>query len=189
MTGLIVPQKTRYFYDTEFIEDGVTIDPISIGIVSEDGRKYYALNIECDYSKANPWVWANVISKLPPRPTTLNPNDPSNFRWKTKIQIAEEIERFLLFDNKQPVLWAYYADYDHVLLCQLYGTMMELPEGFPMYTKDLKQVLDDLGNPRIVKAVNEHHALADAEWVRDTYNYLKENYSHPAFVDRDLIDQ
>ena len=33
----------RYFYDTEFLEDGETIDLISIGIVAEDGREYYAV--------------------------------------------------------------------------------------------------------------------------------------------------
>jgi hypothetical protein len=29
----------RYWLDTEFIEDGKTIDLISIGIVAEDGRE------------------------------------------------------------------------------------------------------------------------------------------------------
>lgn len=28
----------KYWLDTEFIEDGKTIDLVSIGIVSEDGR-------------------------------------------------------------------------------------------------------------------------------------------------------
>ena len=28
----------RYFYDTEFIDDGRTIDLISIGVAAEDGR-------------------------------------------------------------------------------------------------------------------------------------------------------
>jgi hypothetical protein len=45
-----------YWLDTEFIEDGVTIDLISIGIVAEDGRELYLLNWECDYSKASDWV-------------------------------------------------------------------------------------------------------------------------------------
>jgi 3' exoribonuclease, RNase T-like len=34
----------KIFYDTEFIEDGRTIDLISIGMVAEDGREYYAVN-------------------------------------------------------------------------------------------------------------------------------------------------
>lgn len=34
----------RYFFDTEFHEDGQTIDLISIGIVAEDGREFYAVS-------------------------------------------------------------------------------------------------------------------------------------------------
>ena len=30
----------RFFYDTEFIEDGVTIDLVSIGVVDEAGRAH-----------------------------------------------------------------------------------------------------------------------------------------------------
>jgi hypothetical protein len=30
----------RFWFDTEFIEDGKTIDLMSIGVVAEDGRKY-----------------------------------------------------------------------------------------------------------------------------------------------------
>ena len=36
----------KYFYDTEFLEDGHTFDLISIGIVAEDGREYYARSEE-----------------------------------------------------------------------------------------------------------------------------------------------
>ncbi|MBA3574969.1 MAG: 3'-5' exoribonuclease, partial [Pseudonocardiales bacterium] len=32
----------RFFYDCEFIEDGLTIDLVSIGVVDEDGREFYA---------------------------------------------------------------------------------------------------------------------------------------------------
>jgi hypothetical protein len=55
----------KYYFDTEFIEDGKTIDLISIGIVADDGREYYAINENCDFSKASDWVKENVIAKLP----------------------------------------------------------------------------------------------------------------------------
>ena len=38
----------RYFYDCEFIEDGRTIELISIGVVAEDGREFYAVSTEFD---------------------------------------------------------------------------------------------------------------------------------------------
>ena len=34
---------TAIDYDFEFLEDGSTIEPISIGMVCEDGREYYAV--------------------------------------------------------------------------------------------------------------------------------------------------
>jgi len=33
----------RYFYDCEFIEDGRLIDLVSIGVVDEQGREFYAV--------------------------------------------------------------------------------------------------------------------------------------------------
>lgn len=42
----------KYFFDTEFIEDGKTIELLSIGIVSEDGREFYAESLDADHSKA-----------------------------------------------------------------------------------------------------------------------------------------
>ena len=50
----------RFFYDTEFIEDGATIELVSIGIVAEDGREYYAVSTDADHSRANAWVKENV---------------------------------------------------------------------------------------------------------------------------------
>ncbi len=38
----------RYFYDCEFIEDGRTIELVSIGVVDENGREFYAVSTEFD---------------------------------------------------------------------------------------------------------------------------------------------
>jgi len=87
---------------------------------------------------------------------------------KSRLVIKNEILRFI--GDDKPEFWAYYADYDHVVLCQLFGTMMDLPDGWPMYTRDLKQLCDDLGNPKLPKQqAGEHNALDDALWVKDMY--------------------
>lgn len=74
-------------------------------------------------------------------------------KGKTSTQIACELRDFLFegyieFDNKKvkwnkPEIYAYYADYDWVLFCSLFGRMIDLPMGMPMYCKDLKQTLDE----------------------------------------------
>ena len=56
----------RFFYDTEFIEDGTTIDLVSIGVVDETGREFYAVSTEFDERRAIPWVRRHVLDQLPP---------------------------------------------------------------------------------------------------------------------------
>lgn len=106
-----------------------------------------------------------------------------NHYGKTRKQIAEEIKEFvgLNIDNvsysiSKPKFYAYYADYDWVVFCWLFGRMIDLPRGFPMYCKDLKQELDSKGNPDIstlkAKNNNEHNALSDARFNYELYKYL-----------------
>jgi len=180
---------TRFFLDCEFVEDGFTIALISIGIVSSDGREYYAISTEFKPRKASQWVKDNVLSQLPPRPSAIHnpwisPTDREASKvWKSRKAIAAEVREFLLFDpypvidgqlDESPEIWAYYADYDWVCLCQLWGTMMDLPKRMPMYCKDLKQECDRLGNPNLPEqGTGEHNAISDARWVRDSYLFLK----------------
>lgn len=90
-------------------------------------------------------------------------------------QIASEIIEFCNPTKYgKPVFWGYYADYDWVVFCQLFGTMMDLPKGFPMYCCDIKQWCDMLGNPKLPEqGKGEHHALADARWNRQAWEFLQ----------------
>lgn len=149
----------RFWFDTEFIEDGRTIDLISIGVVAEDGRTYYAESSECDLSRANPWVKQNVLPHL-----------RGLHSVKRRAQIAADLIEFM---GEKPEIWAYFAAYDWVVLCQLFGTMMFLPEGWPMWCRDVKQLCDSLGNPHLpMQEGQEHDAMADAEWTAEAWRYL-----------------
>jgi hypothetical protein len=142
----------RIWFDTEFIEDGNTIDLLSIGLVREDGHYFYAEPIECNRSRASSWVKVNVIPHL-----------EGGIALMKREHIAEALIRFA---GETPEFWAYYASYDWVALCQLYGTMMDLPKGWPMYVRDLRQEFDrlSLDAPPIAEE-DQHHALADARWL------------------------
>lgn len=170
---------TRYFFDTEFIEDGRTIDLISIGIVCEDGRELYAESTEVDWSKASDWVLENVKPHLwhqlaDKREANVWHRDPFHSGgFLPRAQIASEIVRFVDVGVERPEFWADYADYDWVVLCQLFGTMMDLPVGWPMFCMDLRQEVHRLGDPRLPKQTSiEHHALADALWTREAWESL-----------------
>ena len=72
-------------------------------------------------------------------------------------------------------LWADYGAYDHVALCQLFGSMVDLPEGMPMFTHDLQQ---ELARPSLAdgdlpaQESGLHNALADARHLKVTFNRL-----------------
>jgi hypothetical protein len=153
----------KYFIDTEFIENGSTIDMISIGIAAEDGREYYAERSHVPWHRADPWVVENV--KLHLKEDDL----------KSQLEVAEGIYAFCNPDNHgKPEFWGYYADYDWVVFCQLFGRMIDLPKGFPMYCNDIKQLAMSLGNPKLPEqSTTEHHALADARWNKEVYDFLK----------------
>jgi hypothetical protein len=181
----------RYWFDTEFIEDGKTIDLISIGIVAEDGREFYAEVAGADLTKASEWVQQNVLPHLWHR----QPDKTEGNRWirdggrgglLSRQHIAREIVTFC--DPEQygkPEIWAYYADYDWVVLCQLFGRMIDLPKGWPMYCRDIKQEADRLQewirwfnsapDYRLIlpeQGKGEHHALADARWNKQAWEFL-----------------
>lgn len=148
----------RIWFDTEFIEDGKTIDLISIGMVREDGATYYAEAAECDRSRADDWVRALVFPHL--RPDAVKP----------RADIAREI---VAFAGDAPEFWAYYADYDWVALCQLYGRMIDLPQGWPMFCRDIKQLAVERGNPALPEQESgEHDALSDARWNCRAWQHL-----------------
>lgn len=163
---------TRWCFDTEFDEDGRTIELISIGLVSDEGHEYYAVSREFDPLHCNEWVQQHVLTKLPPAGDKL---------WKPRSQIRDEVFALIQSGRTAPKFWAYYADYDWVVFCQLWGRMVDLPPEFPRHCLDLKQRLDGLGErltdlPAQPEAA-AHHALADARWVEEVMRELDRIYA------------
>ena len=153
----------NYFLDTEFSERPGQIELISIGLVCEDGRELYLESADFDESKCNQWVVDNVLPLLGPPDQRKNNDDIS----KAIIKFTEE--------DPAPDFWAYYADYDWVVFCGLFGLMVDLPEGFPMLCMDLQQWWIQLGrDPQMKPAdpVDEHNALADAKWNREFHGRI-----------------
>lgn len=197
------------------------IDLISIGIYCEDGRSYYAISNEFNPKDADEWVKNNVIlpayRDLPPfKKEHMSPLNFHKAVGKSNNLIANEIKAFIcsyeqaseyagvgsidsgyewFLKMNTPEFYAYYADYDWVLFCSLFGRMLDLPVGFPMYCHDLKQTLDEkqltyrqkfnnkaylAPHQRDIKLSedypiqkNEHNAVEDAEWNYKLYKFLQ----------------
>jgi len=239
----------KYFFDTEFLEGTQskrflgfnygntkeTIDLISIGIVSEDNREYYALSKDFnlkeawnryDLKKVNDgknevkvyWIRKNVLKPIfielweKSKDAKLTDADfhsgifnYSHFKklineyGKSKKQIEFEILQFTLdpadngftewlgssdeyfealkhIENEKLEFYSYYGAYDWVVFSWIFGKMISLPKSYPMYTKDLKQIIDEKAGllrtsldeikhrADYPSHENEHNALDDAKW-------------------------
>lgn len=172
----------------------------------------------------NEWLRKNVLKSIFNELTMLNRDEDKhswfiykNFKYlinkygKTRNQIANEVKEFILQPSvlimgidphsiepakKSSIeFYAYYADYDWVVFCWLFGRMIDLPKDFPKYCNDLKQILDEKvrqgfkedyhwcsnikqrlqdikNNPNYPKQDNKHNALDDAKWNKNVHKFL-----------------
>lgn len=171
----------KLFYDCEFLEYGPAypIEPISIGIVAEDGRELYHEYDQPGWTRYEDWVatWPqwhrqNIVPRLVHyNHRCLDMRCPLRPREWVKTEIMAFV------GDDKPEWIGYYSSYDHVVLCQTFGRMIDLPRGWPMYTRDLKQMADDILAPgeRLPKMeAGEHNALRDARWNKHAYAYLQQ---------------
>lgn len=181
---------TRLFFDCEFIEDGHTIDLVSIGIVAEDGEAiYYAEPLEADLTRASDWVWAHVLPYLTRAPRDGEDAIEAMNRaervgvLKPRSQIADEI---LAFAGPMPEWWGYVAHYDWVVLRQMYGRMVDMPAYWPFgcHDLDLMARLAGIEPEETVGPENQfagwehlpvtaHHAMPGALWTKALWDAVQ----------------
>jgi hypothetical protein len=191
----------RTWYDCEFLEDGKTTELISIAMIREDDARLYMVNEEIaagplyDRIRAHPWLMKHVVPHLPLKlgrnggeqiriPDVSDPTpgwyeiDMGTNVVAPRRMIANAVRDFVL-EHALPQLWAWYGAYDHVVVCQLFGRMLDLPKGFPMWTNDLKQEVERLGNPTLPQfnMGGEHDPQAEVAELREWHRYL-ERYEH-----------
>lgn len=133
-------------------------------------QKYHGMSPRKKY-----WIRENVLKPIfddfNRRNKTEMPFSLSNFKLllkkygKTREEMAINIKNFIYYEtisdggqivsksfipNKYPEVkfYTYFGDYDWVVFCWLFGRMIDLPKGFPMYARDLKQNLDEKNESR-----------------------------------------
>lgn len=157
MSDPIRPPRENIFFDSEFVHDGKTIMPISLGLVKETGEELYMeFRFDRKRAEAHDFVRETVLPLL-----------------QGKEHPIGDIRRMLIeFCGLRPLFWAWFAAHDWLLLTQVFGTFEKLPTGWPMFCMDLRQSFEEKGarahwlpqQPR-----KRHHALEDALWARKTY--------------------
>lgn len=159
----------RYYLDTEFVDDGKTIDLISIGIVDQVGCSYYACSTDARLDLAPAWHREHVLPRLPSY-------DAPN--WKPRARIRDEIANFVRRENESVEFWGYVAAYDWIALVQLWGRLLDLPSHFPNFIHDVKAVaqLHGVSCARFGKPTVAHDAVLDARWTRDLHEWVDQQF-------------
>lgn len=177
-------KNMKVFYDFEFKETYGTVDRISVGMVREDGNELYRVFNDFNTTAVAKdwWLMQNVMSSIDHEEVTSHITGlgtpvkdliitDSNAR--STLEIRQDIIDFT--SDIWPDFWAWYGAYDHVALCGIFGSMIDLPKNFPMFTQDIKQLHKAKGSPEMPKQPEgKHNALADARFNIVRYNHLIE---------------
>jgi hypothetical protein len=165
----------RYYLDTEFDESRVEL--ISVGVVDQTGRRFYAINGDYDWDLAAPWLRDNVEPHLS---LAEYAEETKNLRYAecSCRGIGDLLRDWANLDQGDEAheFWAYYGAWDWVLLRRLFP-QHDVPMALPLLYFDLKQFALSVGveDPLVDFVAHvepRHNALADAEWCRRAHEAL-----------------
>lgn len=167
----------RYFYDFEFLDTGREVLPISVGVVADDGREFYAVWSDAlDFCSMDKWLWENVAPHLP-----LQQDDQRKLDWsfgsvRHPNNIRKALHDFFLSaeDENEPVeLWGWFVAYDHLCLSQIWGKMNDVPAPIPQFSNDIRSLVSWYGIKKYPSQTSGHHnALADARHNKVVFDYI-----------------
>ena len=181
----------KIFFDTEFTGLHKNTTLISIGLVSEDNRQFYAELTDYDEKQCDDWIKKNVLDHLycrnwEERENTYIPN----YHIGSKYEIGKVLENwFAQFDNVELV--SDVCHYDMVLLIDLFGGAFHLPKRVSAVCYDINQdiarkynipqqaAFDQSREDILFQAYKEnkiqgdkHNALYDAKVIREIYQIV-----------------
>ena len=143
----------KIFFDTEFTGLHQNTSLISIGLISEDGKEFYAEVSDFDKLQVNEWLEESVIKNLyvkqwieeetknftviekKPSKEFLETKPRGKIFWKKENFYGEvpfeELKRHLeaWFNQFERVeIWSDCLSYDWVLFCQIFGHAFNIPK-------------------------------------------------------------
>lgn len=182
----------RIFFDTEFTGLHQHTTLISIGLVTENGREFYAEFTDYDKSQIDDWLQENVIANLIYKPNKKNENwaytdGAHTGRLGDRKYIVQELEKWLDGLVKPVEMWSDCLAYDWVLFCQLWDGALKVPKWiyhipFDISTlfkikgvdPDINREEFALSSPSGDVPENKHNALWDAKAIKACYEKLIE---------------
>jgi len=170
----------KIFFDTEFTGLHQNTTLISIGLISEDNRTFYAEFIDYDKSQVDNWIEKNVISNLLINFPLDTERSCFEMRGNTK-SVKKELETwFLEFDQVE--LWSDCLAYDWVLFNQIWGHAFNIPKNVYYIPFDictmfkLKGIDPNINREEFAEMTTDaqkHNALWDAKVIKACYQKLQ----------------
>jgi len=177
----------KIFFDTEFTGLHQNTTLISIGLVAENGKTFYAEFNDYDKSQIDNWLQGNVIDNLLFNCYDYYQNAPETFITKindyhlkaSSIIVAEHLNIWLSQFEKVE-MWSDCLSYDWVLFSQLYGHAFNIPKNVYYIPFDICTLLairniDPDINREDFSGLNnspdkiKHNALWDAKVIQACY--------------------
>lgn len=170
----------KIFFDTEFTGLHQRTTLISIGLIAQDGKTFYAEFIDYDQTQVDDWLKENVLRKLI-LPNESNGVGVDGFVGDT-VFIKKHLESWLSqFDHIE--MWSDCLSYDWVLFCQIFGHAFNIPKNIYYIPFDICTLFKARGvDPDISREsyafdvipndIKKHNALWDANVIKMCYERL-----------------
>jgi len=158
----------RVYFDTEFTGLHKDTTLISIGIIDENGREYYAELKDYDENQCDDWIKENVIKNL------------DGNHVVSKEELREELTEWFS-EYKKVEIWSDCLAYDWVLFNDIFGHAFTIPMNIYYIPFDICTLMKIKGvDPDIDREdfaeMNEksskHNALWDAKVIKECYDKL-----------------
>jgi hypothetical protein len=196
-------KTTKLFFDTEFTGLHKNTTLISIGIVSDCDKTFYAELNDYDISQIDDWLQKNVIDQLIMRPPKQNEDEyysadrakdnpigkslyegySIQLRCNSKVLKDELIKWLTQFDSVE--MWSDCLAYDWMLFNHIFGNAFDIPDNVYYIPFDictlfkLKGIDPDISREEFIfldkdMTIGKHNALWDAKIIKLCYLKLME---------------
>lgn len=178
---------------SEWVIDNV-IKPLYSKTVPGNQREHYTIwDFHRHFGKSNKVIAGEIYEFVNPQLAAIREHKSDYSEIPSFRVLHDQVYMPPVGWVSRPKFYGYFADYDWVLFCSLFGKMIDLPGGFPMYCRDVKQMLDEKvekwwllkgcstfdqalaefkSYADFPKNTAEHDAIADARWNKLLHDYL-----------------
>lgn len=177
-------KRTKVFFDLEFTGLHQNTTMISIGLVSECGKTFYAESNDYDFKQIDDWLRENVINNLQYNGIFQKlDGTKNNISYKSTTENIKEKLLTWLEQFEEVEMWSNCLAYDWVLFRNLFKESESFPSNVIYIPFDistlfhLKNIDPDINREKFSEMlgnVKKHNALWDAEVIKACYYKLME---------------